>query len=41
MHYDYIIFHTPGKDMFIADALSRSNNVADNVGELYKDNEVE
>jgi hypothetical protein len=25
MRYDYNIFHTPGKDMFLADALSRPN----------------
>ena len=30
MRYDYDIFHTPGKDMFIADALSRPNTVSFN-----------
>ncbi|XP_067945763.1 uncharacterized protein [Watersipora subatra] len=28
MRYDYDIFHTPGKDMFIADLLSRPNSGA-------------
>ena len=28
MRYDYDIFHTPGKDMFIADMLSRPNSGA-------------
>ena len=26
MRYDYLIFHTPGKDMYLADSLSRPNN---------------
>ena len=36
MRYDYDIFHTPGKDMFLADLLSRpsSNNVCDEVSKL-------
>jgi len=32
MRYDYIIFHTPGKDMSIADVLSRPKKITENVG---------
>lgn len=37
MRYDYDIFHTPGKDMFLADALSRPNSYNDNCEEKDKE----